>query len=151
MIEKVSRRWVLGGLIAAPAVVALSNIMPVRGEVFDLWVRYQSWPFGTEPEPISIGVERHLERPTAIGHGSGIGPLSRYRDVIQPAWQDIYPRIYTESILKPQKISLERFVSQRTDIFPTQMEGGRIFYYSEESIARRERCWRGLAPRIVTF
>jgi hypothetical protein len=30
IIKPVSRRWVLGGLVAAPAIVAASNIMPVR-------------------------------------------------------------------------------------------------------------------------
>ena len=43
-----SRRSLLCGLIAAPAVICAGNLMPLRGVKFDPIVRLQSWPLGTE-------------------------------------------------------------------------------------------------------
>ena len=43
-----SRRNLLAGLFAAPAVVAIDSLMPLRGIKFDPVVRLQSWPIGDD-------------------------------------------------------------------------------------------------------
>jgi len=43
-----SRRFLLGGLIAAPAVIAAGHLMPLRGIKFDPIYRIQSWPVGQD-------------------------------------------------------------------------------------------------------
>lgn len=63
-----TRRFVLGGLIAAPAVVAFGQLMPLRGTKYDPMVTLQSWPVGQE----AVGEWwRHT------------GPLSRIDDVMR--------------------------------------------------------------------
>ena len=44
-----SRRSLLCGLMAAPAVVYVGHLMPLRGVKFDPLMRIQSWPFKTTP------------------------------------------------------------------------------------------------------
>lgn len=46
-----TRRWFLGGLIAAPVVLQADRLMPIRGTPYDPWVRFQTWPIG-EPQPM---------------------------------------------------------------------------------------------------
>ena len=48
MTTLLHRRSFLGGLLAAPAVVAFHNLMPIKGIKFDPMIRLQSWPLGTE-------------------------------------------------------------------------------------------------------
>ena len=43
-----SRRNLLACLFAAPAVVAIDSLMPLRGIKLNPIIRLQSWPFGTE-------------------------------------------------------------------------------------------------------
>jgi hypothetical protein len=42
----ISRRFFLTGALAAPVVVAASNLVPLRGIKFDPIMRVQSWPIG---------------------------------------------------------------------------------------------------------
>ena len=44
----ISRRHLLRGLIATPAVVAIGSLMPLKGIKFDPLIRLQSWPIGME-------------------------------------------------------------------------------------------------------
>ena len=46
--QMVSRRKFLAGLLAVPAVVSFSSLMPIRGVKYDPIIRLQSWKFGTE-------------------------------------------------------------------------------------------------------
>jgi hypothetical protein len=63
-----SRRFVLGGLLAAPAVVAARHLMPLRGIKYDPMVTLQSWPVGQD----AVGEWwRHT------------GPLSRIDEVMR--------------------------------------------------------------------
>ncbi len=45
-----SRRNLLAGLVAAPAVVAVGSLMPLRGIKFDPIIRLQSWPIGEDSQ-----------------------------------------------------------------------------------------------------
>lgn len=44
----ISRRTILRGLFAVPAVVAIGSLMPIRGVKYDPIVRLQTWKLGTE-------------------------------------------------------------------------------------------------------
>jgi hypothetical protein len=65
-IKPVSRRWVLGGLVAAPAIVAASNIMPVRAMEWIGAPRWEgtagdfAWICGPNPFATLATWERHL-------------------------------------------------------------------------------------------
>ena len=49
MSSLLSRRSLLRGLVAMPAVVAVGSLMPIRGVKFDPIMRVQSWPLGETP------------------------------------------------------------------------------------------------------
>jgi hypothetical protein len=141
MIDLTRRRF-LGGLLAAPCVLVASNLMPLRGLTHDLWLRYQTWPIGTEAPPIKkqkvevrdVFHDSFLEsefprdfhpplplngatyRPVEIGNISGIGPFS----------DDISEVYFTEPMLKPRGISVREFLTRNIDIIPSQSARNRF-------------------------
>jgi hypothetical protein len=82
-----SRRSFIASLIAMPAVVHASNLMPLRGIKFDPIVRLQSWPIGTD----------------ALGeYWVHEGPLSRAR-LIEKEMRDMLGNCYWEDIDTPKQ------------------------------------------------
>ena len=73
-----SRRSLLSGLFAAPAVVACASLMPLRGYVYNPIIRVQSWPIGTEP----VGEWWAHE-----------GPLSRI-DKVEDQMREMFGKVY---------------------------------------------------------
>jgi hypothetical protein len=80
--EVLSRRSLLGGLLAAPAIVAVGSLMPLRGIKYDPLIRVQSWPIGTD----------------ACGEWwSHEGPLSKIGR-IEDAMREMYGNCYWQAV-----------------------------------------------------
>jgi hypothetical protein len=87
-IKPVSRRWFLGGLIAAPVIVAASNIMPVRAME---WIGAPRWEgtagdfaWRTRPDKLVPTNQRfawHQDRTTKIWEKVELAPASMQPDI----------------------------------------------------------------------
>ena len=91
-----SRRNLLACLFAAPAVVAIDSLMPLRGIKLNPIIRLQSWPFGTE----------------AVGEWwAHEGPLSGIAR-IEEAMRDQMGRCFWQSVERGPGVNMDNLLGQ---------------------------------------
>lgn len=72
----ISRRSVMCGLFAVPAVVSFASLMKIRGIKYDPIVRLQSWKFETDPEELWWAYEGPLSKALIVESDTKVGWLS---------------------------------------------------------------------------
>jgi hypothetical protein len=75
-----NRRALLTGLLAAPAIVAIGNLMPLRGIKYDPMMHVRSWPF---------------DAPAVGEWWRYTGPLSKVAEV-ESAMREMFGQCYTK-------------------------------------------------------
>jgi hypothetical protein len=105
MIHTLSRRKLLGGLgllIAAPAIVKASSLMPVKAyaavpevEYWAQGIRYQTWPYGRSPRP------EEWVQGTMETHKNRVKPMEHWMNELRRI-QTVHPSVYWEPIGKTE-------------------------------------------------
>ena len=86
-----TRRFFVAGLIAAPLVVQVDRLMPLRGTPYDPWVQFQTWPIGT-PQPFADVLDSRGNTVTrSFGGLMRLSTLNAQR----AKWEAQYGRLFT--------------------------------------------------------
>ena len=134
MSSIISRRSLLGGLLAAPAVVAFNNLMPIKGVKFDPMIRLQNWPISTD----------HFDELRPLDWVSFTGPLSKAKEMRLGLSSEFGGGCYLEPWFEDAHTMLcsgHRPEVWHPDVTPAEIEVARNKH--KHCVMREEACSKG--------